>query len=285
MPTFRVTFNFVGQDGGGWNEVYYQDGGTISSVNLSIATISARAALLHPLNRWRTVRIVQVDSPRVTRNQQVNQGGTANAAGTGPLSNGDAVVVLLSSLAGGSRKLWLRGCPAAFMLKDPVTGVDIPPAELQKRLGYYYATLAADGFGIRQLQGITPGPLTPIKILKVDGSAANGTSVVTLASAPGYPFPSRVLIGGASKKDLPALNGQFSLVSAPAGALVTIPYQTPQSLVVNGGNAKMRQALYTSTHVFDPPSCGFDHFGTHATRTVNFRSRGARRAARLRTSL
>lgn len=285
MPTFRVTFNFVGQDGGGWNEVYYQDAASIALVNLSINTISARCALLHPLNKFRTCRIVQVDSPRVTRNVNVNNFGIANNAGTGPAPNPDAVVVLMSSLAGGSRKLWLRGCPTLFIAKDNASGADAPPAELQKRLLYYFQALNADGYGIRQLQGIAPGPLSPLKVLTVDGSRKDGTSDVTLTAAPGYPFPARVLVGGASKKDLPGLNGQFSMVKAAALAVVTIPYQTPNGLVVVGGNAKMRQALYTNTHVFDPPSCGFDHFGSHATRSTNFRSRGARRVARLRTSL
>lgn len=285
MSTFRAVFGWIGQDGGSWNEIMYVDGGSISTVPLSTKTINARLKLAHPLTLLRSVRFVQVDAPRVTRNQLINLFGTATGTASGPAPNDNAAVFSLSSLAGGSRKLWMRGIPDAWIIKDNTTGRDAPVPDMQKAFSYWVSSAALDGYGIRQLQGITPGPLSPLKILKVDGSAGNGTSAITLAAAPGYPFPARVLIGGVSKKDLPGLNGQFSLVSAPAGPVVTVPYQTPGLQIINGGNGHMRQALYSATHVFDPPSSGFDHFGAHSTRTANFRSRGARRAQRLRTSL
>jgi hypothetical protein len=191
----------------------------------------------------------------------------------------------MASSAGGTRKLWLRGCPQNLQAKDPLTGRDTPPSALLQLLASYFTKLAADGYGIRKLAPVAPGPAAPIKILSVDGSRKDGTSDVTLAQAPGYPFPSRVVVGGASKKDLPYLNGQWQLVKAPAGAIVTIPYQTPSGVIYTGGGARMRQASYSATNVFTPSLCGFDHYGSHATRSANFRSRGARRAARLRTSL
>lgn len=285
MPTFRNTLTFVGQDGSTWNEVYYQDAGGIAQTGFSNPTISGRLGLLNHLNLLRVNRITQVDVPRVTRQTIYNLPGTGGASTTPPTPNTTAIVVSLSSLTGGSRKMWIRGGNATDVAKDPTTGRDAPPPNLLFRLAQWFTLLMGDGFGLRTLQGIVPGPLTPIKILKVDGSAANGTSLVTLAAAPGYPFPSRVLIGGASKKDLPSLNGQYSLLAAPAGAIVQIGYQTPGSGIVTGGKATMRQAIYNPTHVFTDSLCGFDHYGSHATRVANFRSRGARRAARLRPLL
>jgi hypothetical protein len=285
VPTYRNIWTFTGQDGGSWNEVYYEDQSSISATGPGLNLINARLNLLHPLNKWRAIRIVDVDVPRATRPITLNLAGGNDGGGAGPAPNSESIVCAMSSLAGGGRKLWLRGAPDSFIIKSPVTGADAPPASLTKFLGYFFAQLKVNGYGIRQLSGIVPGPLSPLKILKVDGTAGDGTSLVTLAVAPGYPFPSRVTIGGASKKDLPALNGQWSLVQAPAGAVVRIPYQTPAAGIVMGGSAHMRQAIYHTTHVFDPASCAFDHYGSHSTRSTNFRSRGARRAQRLRTSL
>jgi len=171
------------------------------------------------------------------------------------------------------------------MKRNKDSGLDEPPSALLDALLVWFVSLAANGYGLRRLATQVPGPLQNVKILSVDGTAKDGTSLVTLAQAPGYPFPSRVVIGSASKKDLPGLNGRWSLVSAPVGAVVKIPYQTPQGLLVTGGNGKMRQESYQAINVFDPPSCSFSYFGTRTTKNPTTHSRGARRAVRNRTSL
>jgi hypothetical protein len=285
MPVFRHVLTFVGQDGGSWNEVYYESASDISSAGLTNSFIAARLDLLAALNMIRADRMADVDQPRLTRSVNYNLNGTAGVTADFPLPNTDALVLALASSAGGSRKLWMRGCPQRFQAKSFTSGRDALPGFVQKLLDTFFAALARSSLGIRKISPQSPGPTTFVKILSVDGARKDGTSDVTLAAAPGYPFPARVAIGGASKKDLPYLNGQWSLVKAPVAAVVTIPYQTPNGLVITGGNGKMRQAIYAGVNVFTPSACAFDHYGSHATRTANFRSRGARRAARLRTSL
>lgn len=285
MPTFRHTLTFVGPNGSRWNEVYYQEADNVQSAALTARFASARLALLAQPSKLRTNRIAQVDQPRVTRQVTYNLNGTGGGSFTTPAPETSAIVLGLTSAAGGSRKLWMRGLPSNYINIDQASGQDRPSSVVIGLIGTFIQEAANAKLGIRKIAGISPGPTSPIKILTVDGSRKDGTSDVTLAAAPGYPFPARVSIGGASKKDLPNLNGQWSLVKAVNLAVVTIPYQTPQGLVVVGGNAHMRQAVYPGVNVFDPNNSGFDHYGSHATRQSDFGSRGARRAARLRTSL
>jgi hypothetical protein len=284
VPDYRVTFEFAGPGGSAFNEVYYTTDSAIAGALPSTGLVNARLALLHPQYTLQRVRIAQADALRVTLPKTLNLPGVSDGSG-GPLPPGDAVVSTLTSAAGGSRKIWLRGCPASYQLKDSTSGRDSPPASLITRLQSWFLALNRNGYGIRQVSKQAPGPLKNVKINSVDGSRKDGTSDLTLAVAPGYPFPSRVIIGGASKKDLPYLNGRWSLVKVVAGAVITIPYQTPGGLVISGGNAQVRQEVYPGVNVFDSNLSNFAYYGVHITKNTSTRSRGARRAARLRASL
>jgi hypothetical protein len=288
MPTFRVVWEFIEANGSGFNEVYYVDGANAASaVGISDLLRIARLNLLHTSNKWQRIRASQVDQQRVTAQNNLSQFGLSVDT-AGPVPTGAAAVCALVGQAGGQRKLWLRGVGASSFMRNASSGADQPPAFFLQKLTQFFAGLQNDLLGIRRLMPTAPpggGVLSKIKIVTVAPNARPGLADITLAAAPGYPFPSRVLIGGASKKDLPSLNGHWQLVAAPVGALVTIPYQTPGNMTINGGNAYMRQESYFATSVFNAAGCGFDHYGTHTSRVPLFRSRGARRAARLRSAL
>jgi hypothetical protein len=284
MPVFKLVWQFQESNGATFNEVYYREAANAAAAaavpnNLDLA----RAALLHPLNRLLRIRSSQVDAQRVTGLNSENRIGTAPGAG-GPLPAGAAAVLNLAGAAGGSRKLWLRGAPQAWYVRNGTSGADAPPAAFLTALTEFYTALGAAGYGIRRLATPVPGPTSPLAILKVDGALNAGQALVTLAAQPGYAVGSRVLIGGASKKDLPSLNGQFTVVVVN-GAIVTIPYQTPKQAVVVGGNGTMRQANYQALSVILPAGCSFDHYGTRTSKNPLSNSRGARRAVKQRLSL
>ena len=287
MPTFRLVWEYVENTGSTFNEIYYVDSSTAASAVLTTNSLALnRLAFLHPLNRLVQIRSSQVDANRVTGLSIYNWYGTATSTPVvGPATPGDAIVCTLAGATSGSRRIWLRGAPDDFIIRSPNSGIDLPPPKLQDALTAWFKSLQQNGYGLRLLATQVPGPLTNLKILSVDGTAKDGTSLVTLAAAPGYPFPSRVIIGSASKKDLPALNGRWSLLAAPAGAVIRIPYQTPGGLVFTGGNAKCRQETYQTTIIFSATNCGFHHYGTRTTKNPITHSRGARRAVRIRTSL
>jgi hypothetical protein len=282
VPSYRVVWEFAESNGSGFNEVYYVDAASVAAATQATpALIAARLAMLHNLNRLLRIRASDVAQNRVTANRGVNLPGTSSAYGA-PLAVGCAVVIQLAGAAGSARKLWMRGVPDDLYLRNATTGQDDPPAALLNSLNVWFSVLALNTYGIRRLTPSGVGLYYPRKILQVDGSALNGQSICTLDAAPGYAVPSRVVIGGASKKDLPALNGHYT-VTAINNALITIPYQTPGGLVIKGGKATMRQETYSAVDVFVPGSCSFDHYGTRTSRSPLTRSRGARRAARIRS--
>jgi hypothetical protein len=285
MATYRITWSFSAAQGGVWNEVYYIDGSSVAtSALISSAVRSARLALLSPNNTWLASRAAQVFTPRVTAISTLGyEGQGPSGGGVGPETVGSCAVINLAGSAGGARKLWMRGLSDADVVFSPTSGQAAPPAGFISRVNTWIKAMVNDGYGLIQ---VTPraatGQYANVNILKVDGSAGNGTSIVTLASAPGYPTPSRVIIGGASKKDLPALNGRWQVL-AVAGSTITIPYQTPSALISTGGNAHVRLETYGATNVFSYAASGFAYYGTRITKNFNTRSRGARRAQRIRT--
>jgi hypothetical protein len=292
MATFKVTWEFQANTGATWSEVYYSTGSNaLSAATLGQGMLTARLALLHKLNTFTQVRATQIDAQRNTAIYPINLTGSAaliipvaGDPGT-PASVGDAIVCILTAATGASRRLWLRGSLDEWIQRDPDTGKDAPPPNLIARLRTFFNAMPGDRIGIVKLKPQQPGPLKNLQILSVDGARRDGTSDLTLAAAPGYPFPSRVIIGGASQKDLPALKGHFSITKAPVGAVVTIPYQTPNGSVVNGGKAVCRQESYEDFSLMAPDACRFRNFGTRTTKNPLTRSRGSRRAARLRSSL
>lgn len=291
MPAFRIVWEFQESNGASFQEVYYRDANSPSeAAALGNALKIARLNLLHPLNTWQRIRVSQVGSNRITATVAVASIGTAffafGATNQEPLPVGAAIILSLSGAAGGSRKLWLRGCPDTFYNRDATTGRDVVKAELQKALDDFFPQLKKAGYGILRLKPATApgqGVLSPLAITQIDGHTTPGQSVLTLAAAPGYPFPGRVIIGRTSQKDVPGLNGHWSLLKAPNGNQITIGYTTPANTVVITNQGYVRSEEYNPVSVFDDKNCGFDHMGTRTSKNPLSRSRGARRAARLRT--
>lgn len=284
MPSFRCVLEFAENNGAGFNEVYYLTATSIAALTPFPGPlfIQQRLQLLHPLNTWLRIRVSQVGSPRITTVININQPGTSVAPG-GPLPPGAAMVLALAGTPTGSRKLWMRGLAQSHYIRDPMSGKDVLDAALTIALPQFFMTLQANNLGILQL---TPnsGPMTvngKYTITQIDGTAGNGTSILTYVGVPGWAVNTRLLMSNFSKKDLPGLQGQFTVIAIGAQT-VTINYQTPELSIVKTPGASARYAPYQAVSIFNPAKCGFDHWGTRTTRNPLSRSRGARRAVRLR---
>jgi hypothetical protein len=266
---------FKEANGASFSEVHYRDASTAAdAAKIAGTMLQARLGLLAVQHRFMMIRTSQVDANRVTGQNIINLYGKAKLADNfgDPVVAGVSAVLTLVGATSGSRKLWMRGCPDGFIDLSAESGQDTPTPTFLSKLTPYFKQLAAEGYGLRRLKGQVPGPLENKKIITLDRDA-------------GFPFPGRVIIGGASRKDLPGLNGRWQLIAAPAGPVFKVGYQTPQNSEVDGGNGKARQESYDAVNVYVPDQCGFAYYGTRDTRNPTTASRGARRAQRLRTSL
>lgn len=284
MNTYRVVAEFAENNGATFEEVYYtDDSNPTNAAKWGPSLIKARLLLLHPLDTLVRIRASQVDAARVTAVNITNLPGTSSPpAFGGPLPVGAAVVCTLTGTTGKSRKLWLRGCTAVDFQRDQTTGKDFPTPTLLAKLQGFFNALKSNSYGIRILKPPSGGVFSKFSIVSVDGQTVPGQSTLTVQNGGLWPTNTRILIGLASKKDLPALNGQWTIGNG-VGNFITIPYRTPRDTIVPGGIAYVRSALYNATDVFDPSRCRFDHMGTRTSKNPLSRSRGARRAARIRS--
>jgi hypothetical protein len=289
MATFRVTWQYKSGSGSNWNEVFYLDASTPAiAATVFPALLSFRLLMLHPQNTLLGIRSAQVGVARKTAFSPMNLPGTATLSvlgEVGPDVAGTAMVLGLGGVNGGSRKLWLRGVPDGFTILDPNNSNAFLLASVKALIVGYIRNLALNGYGLLQVMPPAPGALTNLPIISVDGSAKNGTSVVTTMGVPVYPPGSRVIIGGCSPKNTPALNGRFSLIGGITGSTFVIPYQTPQGIIVTENLGHVRQETFAAVNVVSPTASNFLYFGTRKTKNAFSRSRGARRAVRIRQSL
>lgn len=286
MPTYRVVWEFNMNTGNTFDEVYYREATDANEAAKLIPSLqAARLELLHPLNTFIRVRSSNVAASRDTGINTLNISGTYTND-QGPSVPGATIVFNLGAQGAGTRKLWMRGFASSAYRRDNTTGRDILLSYVDESFKTFAAALKRNGYGLRKLTAISNNPTSVYSknpIISVDGTVGNGTSVVTYKNAMTYPVPGRVVIGSTSKKDVPGLNGHFSIISQ-AGATVTIPYSTPNNILTTKAGGYIRQETYGATAVFDPALCGFSNLGTRDTKSPLSNSRGARRARRLRTS-
>jgi hypothetical protein len=293
MATFKVVLEFAESNGATFNEVYYRDAATIADAGLiPSAVISARLRLLNYLNKLLRARVSSTDTQGVTATTPINLPGTNTDAPGGstlvgirqkPLPAGAAVVCVMSGSAGGSRRLWLRGANQGDYERDEDSGQDAFDPNFRKNFTAFAKTLSAAGFGIRLLGRANPVNNPKRKITVVNGVAADGTSLVTTDGLVALDLRQRLIITQASIKDLPGLNGHWQVLAA-GGPPYKIAYRTPNNANVAGVNLGYAHAeLYSAVSTFNSLLCVPDHMGTRTTKNPLTRSRGARRAVRVRT--
>jgi hypothetical protein len=285
VPIYKVTWEYNSNNGSEWTEIYYtEDDNAVDAANPGQPLINARLNLLHPLNNLIRIRAANVVETRDTAFFPINSAGTAPGAG-GPAIAGAAAICLLASPAGGTRRVWLRGIPGFWVTRSGITGADAPPAALVVALGAWFLALQNAGYGLLIRSRIGTDNVEPFKVDIVDGTGGMGVSILTTHVAHNFNANSQVYLGKFSKKDLPALQGTFSVITVPTPTTFTVLYNTPSAQKVNVASGYAKLLIFSTVNVIGQGLCAFENFGTRATHVPLFHSRGARRAARLRPSL
>jgi len=279
---YKVTWTFVEANGASFSEIYYATGNTPADLLPQSAQAStARLNLCDPSVTWQKIRVANVTGARSTAQRVVNWPGTY-AGGGGPAPAGVALVGNLVGSAGGSRKVWMRGMPDAIVLRADGTGRDVFNGYVTTQWNAYVNGIAAYGYGLRQLT-----QTQKYTIASVDGTAANGTAIITVTTPslgvpPTWNYPTRVVISGADKKTLPGLNGHWTVITGSNGAF-TIKYQVAGNLLIKTNAGSVKQEGYSGVSVFAPNLSQPAYWGGHTTKNPTTNSRGARRAVRIRS--
>jgi hypothetical protein len=295
VADFQHALIFQGPQGSSWSEIYYRGGGVIAAeppiwMN---GLVDARLSLLHSSVVLLRVVVHQLTSPKQTFQGFIGQVGTSKQTGK-PSGPSDAAVIQLYGEMGGRRKMWMRGIPAdTISLNQNGIGVAVN-GKFTANFSSYIGLLASYGFGIRWLNQLPADGSGKWRISVADGTAVPGQALLTLDRALGATIPppsTRVIIGGASKKDLPGMNGHYQVLQCNsagppvvAANQILIPYATPGNVKVLGGKASLRIESYQNISKFNVPLCKIVYPGEHTTKASFTSSRGASRANRIRQS-
>lgn len=271
-----------------WTEVMYCNASNISGAgsNFSTAVVNARLKLANPLTYWRKVRISQVGAPRVSTILPINKQGTDTtlgySTGTNPMPNTEAIVCTLGNVVpGASRRLWLRGSSQAAAARSPITGNDSLDPNFSSALTNWFLKLQQNNFEILPLVPVGQQGVQYVNVTNVAPGAAPGQTIVTCATPPGLSVGNQVLMSLFSKKDLPALNGSFT-VTAIAGNTITIAYALPNNVAQPVTKGRLKKQIFASGAGIAQTYCSFSFIGGRKTKTNFTGSRGARSASRIR---
>lgn len=286
MPDFKQVWSFAspGIKGGIWSETWYLSSSSLTNAAfIPTDLMRARLSLLNAKNQITKIRVSQVGNPRATTVVNVKQYGLdafPNPVAPAPIDSA-IVCTISSSVVPATRRWWLRGWDVGDAFRDVNTGNDVFGQALVSGVKDFLTALQKYSYEILVLQKATTAPYGWTKVISVDGTAANGTSVVTFAGNFVPPVPSQVIFGQFSKKDLPGLQGVFTIQSlgVPANSIV-IPYSTPGYIKVIPATGRGRQLGYISGAVIDLTISGPSFIGGRKTRSPFTGSRGARSANR-----
>lgn len=287
MPLFQEIWSFAANSGARWNEVQYSTAASLAeAANFSPAFKKRRTDLLHDTCTWSKVRITQVTDPTIHTLVNINAQGTwGSGTGTGPPANPNeaAVINLSSTVRTGTRRLWMRGLPELAVQFNTITGRSYLFPEFAERLNSFISALglATNGYAIKKKKvGIGNG-IIKTRILSVDGTAANGTSVLTFKDNPLLITNDMVEITRAEPKLFPGFKGPFKVLAA-AGVSVTVQYSTPQNESILSDKAMGAKLSFWEDAIINAAASGFNFGGSRKTKNDATGSRGARSAQRLR---
>jgi hypothetical protein len=265
-----------------WEEVYYVNAGSLYAA----VTQANAPQLLYAMERIRppianlvSVRVSDVANLRTSLLVKVNQ------EGQGPTSTPDvtttaAVVNITSSPAGWGRKVWMRGLPDSWVVRNEVSGVDMPNASLISGINVILLWMETNNFAIRALSKLNGTTIVWSNITAVTGAPNNTVTILTNSvTAPIPAVGSQITVSGFSPKQFPGLKGVFTVIGSTGGGIY-INYTCPQILAsapINGG--RWKQAIYTYPSI-SPATSGFAYFGEHRTSGSPLGTRGRKRGAR-----
>lgn len=286
MADFKEVWSYAssGTKGGLWSEVFYSQASNLQSASTFTGKlISKRLDLLNKVNTLLKIRVSQVGSPRITTVVNIRQNG--NRHGSAPATIDNAIVVTLSSsVQPATRRWWLRGWDQADAVRDQVTGNDTFSATFLTDLAAFISSLKDNSYEVLPLQKTNQVGFGYQNIQSVDGMTLPGFSTITLDVAPSVVIGDVAIISQVSAKDLPGLNGHYT-VTAVLGKTFTVKYTTPGNVIVTAHQGRVRKLGYISGAIIDPNLSGAAFIGGRKSRSPFTGSRGARSAnRRLRSS-
>lgn len=282
MPDYKCVFNFFssGKKGGTWSETWYRNAtNMVGATTFPPSLLLARMLLASPLTQLTKIRVSQVGSPRTTAIVQLNLQGIFIPATTPAPIDSAIVCNVSSSIIPATRRWWLRGWDASLAYRSQTTGNDVFTSLGTPLFSAWFNALANNGFEILPIIKNTVPNYTPFPVTKVDGAATPGLANVYSTGVGPIGAGSTVILSNFSKKDLPGLNGRWTVVSVGAG-FFTISYVTPENQVVTTLGARMRQLGYVSGCTIDPSISNPSFIGGRQTKSPFTGSRGARNANR-----
>lgn len=282
---YKQVWQFGDVNGATFSETHYITSENASAAaNMDTELVTARLNMLDVLFTLQRIRSTNINGSRDTGNRQYGLKGLDHRleADIASYPASTAAVMTLTGATGGSRRWWIRGLNEDQIYRADDSGEAIMSKKFTGWLIKFVGLAASRGMGLRRL---TPTPNTPENYRPIVGIAPDTSgqrTVLTLASSPGWPSPQEIIIYKVNQKDYAGLNGKFMAVTTVDRA-VTINYKCPPlpaSPVISG---TARKAEYAGVSVYAANGVGLHHFGDHQTRSPLFGSRGAKRAARLRT--
>lgn len=289
MPLYKTVFSFIssGTGGGRWSEVYYRAKATLAeAANFTPLTIDRRLAILNNVSTWTKVRVSQVGAPRITTTVTINRIGLPGFSTSAPENTGEShVIVLASSARPATRRLWLRGLYTGNQFRNSLTGNwELGPLA-NARINSWVNQLGSANFSgailARKPAGVDG--IINRNIVQIDGTAADGTSIITLDGDALVLAGGQLAISGVSDRRLPGLAGSFTVL-ASATPNYTINYAVPTNAVIIPTRGTVRKLEYYEDALIDRDISGWAYGGVRQTKNDFTGSRGAFRKQNTRKS-
>jgi hypothetical protein len=283
MPQFKVILQYT-QPSKGFEEVFYVTASSLrDAANLGEPFLISTLSFRHSLTVLSRARVSSVDNNRQAVVVPINRQGFVSTT-TGPdVCATAAVCNLVDTTNGATRHLWLRGLNDIDVARDPNTGRDVPSPGLDERINGYMARLEADNYQIRSLKRVDGSAIKQVPVVQVAPGTQDGTAVLKLTASFGVAPGGRVNLYQCPVKQLPGINGQWSVLSYDGvNGLLTIRYRMPGTATVPTPKATIRNVDYNYGRIRAEFS-GFSFFSTRDTGRNPLGGRGAKRAVHLRS--
>jgi hypothetical protein len=267
-----------------WSEVYYTSQSSLdNAATFSKPFIDGRLRMLAATGGLSKIIVSDVANPRVTVPVDINRAGMNGVPAAGVADAEAAIVLQLRSTAKDAKRfLWLRGFTEGDVSRDPTSGVPALSPIMRVKVINWVQLLNLNNYIIHKLYRVGDTIPKYNRITTVDGTSANGLSVLTTQNAPGVVANDRIIISQMPGKDLPYLKGSFEVLAVSVSS-VTVAYSTPGNVLVKPPAGKFRVEKYRTDTRIDGDWWRLANLGSRQTKNGETGSRGARSAKRLRT--
>lgn len=288
--TYKVVCSFIAAGSGPWTEVYYVQASTaFAACQQTNNVMRARTPILYTLCYLRKIQAFNTTPIRDTANLVLNiQGTYVSLINNQPAVNGAAAIVSLPTVGSKSVLHWWGGLPAELVNINGNTGLPNPPAPLINAIRSFTNYANQNSLGSRTIVQNPKFTLTKVTYNSATGVSTVSYNIGTTQVAPILTNTSRVIIGLTSKKDLPGINGHWSITGFVNGAAggtgsFDIRYIPPSSETPVPCSGYFKVEGYSAANPFIAFQGNLQSYGTHTRKNVFSNSRGAKHANRIRT--